>query len=266
MSPWLSTRRTPTWRSSSAWHWPSSPILATAVIAVIAAWVSYWHMVGVAAHYGETGTGTAYLLPISVDGLVVVASISLVEISGRIHTFQTGAPLDISHKPPPTIKQQQLAPTPTAGPAAAEPPPSTATTPAASSPAQPSAVSAEQDHTAPADRDPDEQPSVDEDRGSETNPEPATASSTTLTGQRARGPAGPRDNIGADNAHNDAIMRSDTTAAVAHWYQRDPKMHPAQIATMIGRSERTVRRYWPPTPRPTDDRNTSHPADRLHVS
>jgi hypothetical protein len=56
---------------------------ATAVIAGIAAWVSYWHMAAVAARYGETGA-SPYLLPLSVDGLVVVASVSLVELAGRI--------------------------------------------------------------------------------------------------------------------------------------------------------------------------------------
>jgi len=61
-------------------------LIAAAVIAGIAAWVSYWHMAGVAARYGETGADASYLLPISVDGLVVVASISLVEIAGRIRT------------------------------------------------------------------------------------------------------------------------------------------------------------------------------------
>src|SRR6185437_5044606 len=30
-------------------------LIAAALIAVIAAWVSYWHMAGVAARYGETG-------------------------------------------------------------------------------------------------------------------------------------------------------------------------------------------------------------------
>ncbi|WP_230519795.1 DUF2637 domain-containing protein [Salinispora arenicola] len=56
---------------------------ATALIAGIAAWVSYWHMAAVAARYGETG-GSQYLLPLSVDGLVIVASICLVELGGRI--------------------------------------------------------------------------------------------------------------------------------------------------------------------------------------
>lgn len=59
-------------------------IAATAVIAGIATWVSYWHLVGVAARYGETEAAAAYLLPLSVDGLVVVASVSLVEITGRL--------------------------------------------------------------------------------------------------------------------------------------------------------------------------------------
>lgn len=58
-------------------------LLATAGIAGIAAWVSYWHTVGVAARYGETGA-SPYLLPCSVDGLIVVASICLVELGGRI--------------------------------------------------------------------------------------------------------------------------------------------------------------------------------------
>jgi uncharacterized protein DUF2637 len=56
---------------------------ATAVIAGIAAWVSYWHMAGVAGRYGETGAA-AYLLPLSVDGLIVVASVCLVELGGHL--------------------------------------------------------------------------------------------------------------------------------------------------------------------------------------
>jgi hypothetical protein len=58
-------------------------VISTAVIAGIAAWVSYWHMADVAARYGEEGV-SAYLLPVSVDGLIVVASVSLVELAGRI--------------------------------------------------------------------------------------------------------------------------------------------------------------------------------------
>ncbi|MEU4214400.1 DUF2637 domain-containing protein [Actinoplanes sp. NPDC026623] len=62
-------------------------LLATATIAGIAAWVSYWHMAGVAARYGETGA-SPFLLPLSVDGLIVVASICLVELGGRISSLE----------------------------------------------------------------------------------------------------------------------------------------------------------------------------------
>ncbi len=65
-------------------------LAATTVIAGIAAWVSYWHMVGVASRYGETGA-SPYMIPISVDGLVVVASICLVELAGRISALQPQA-------------------------------------------------------------------------------------------------------------------------------------------------------------------------------
>jgi hypothetical protein len=72
-------------------------LLATAAISGIAAWVSYWHMAGVADRYGETGT-TPYLLPISVDGLIVVASISLVELAGRIRDAET-PPIPVAQAP-----------------------------------------------------------------------------------------------------------------------------------------------------------------------
>jgi len=58
-------------------------LVAASILAGIAAWVSYWHMAAVAATYGETGS-SAYLLPLTVDGQVVVASISLVELNARI--------------------------------------------------------------------------------------------------------------------------------------------------------------------------------------
>jgi hypothetical protein len=91
-------------------------LVATTGIAGIAAWVSYWHMAGVASRYGETGA-TPYLLPLSVDGLVIVASVSLVELAGEIrersekrsepaHIIDaaqepSAAPTDTSPHPPP---------------------------------------------------------------------------------------------------------------------------------------------------------------------
>lgn len=69
-------------------------VAATVCIGGIAAWVSYWHMAAVVADYGEHGI-TPYLLPISVDGLVIVASISLFELADRIRTL-TGPDPDAS--------------------------------------------------------------------------------------------------------------------------------------------------------------------------
>lgn len=84
---------------------------ATALIAGIAAWVSYWHMAAVASRYGETG-GAQYLLPLSVDGLVVVASVSLVELGGRIAAATTGAaePAAVASPTEPVERQGDAAP------------------------------------------------------------------------------------------------------------------------------------------------------------
>ncbi|MCA2216111.1 DUF2637 domain-containing protein [Wangella sp. NEAU-J3] len=89
-------------------------LVATATIAGIAAWVSYWHMVGVAARYGETGA-SPYLLPLSVDGLIVVASICLVELGGRIATIEA----ERSTRPTSAIPQT---PVPSTVPESAETP------------------------------------------------------------------------------------------------------------------------------------------------
>src|SRR5690606_28318840 len=92
-------------------------LAATALIAGIAAWVSYWHMVGVAARYGETGA-SPYLLPLSVDGLVVVASVCLVELAGRIASAERSA----TATQPATVAATVTRPAPVVAPA----PPATA--------------------------------------------------------------------------------------------------------------------------------------------
>jgi Protein of unknown function (DUF2637) len=114
---------------------------ATAAIAGIAAWVSYTHMVGVATRYGEQPT-SAHLLPLSVDGLVVVASISLVEIAGRLRALH-GLTATADQRP---VQQADTEPAPpadvqatapdagpsegTAGPATPTPTPAPAPAPA----------------------------------------------------------------------------------------------------------------------------------------
>lgn len=81
--------RVPVYRRRVAWI----RRLATTAIALIAAWVSYGHMVGVAQRYGEHGA-SPWLEPLSVDGLVVVASVSLVELAGRIRDLTQAAEQD----------------------------------------------------------------------------------------------------------------------------------------------------------------------------
>jgi len=96
-------------------------LIATAAIAGIAAWVSYWHMAGVTARYGETGP-SPYLLPLSVDGLIVVASISLVELAGRIRHLET-APTPAATTAPATPTPTTVdTTTPTTDPATPTPP------------------------------------------------------------------------------------------------------------------------------------------------
>ncbi|MGC9668500.1 DUF2637 domain-containing protein [Planosporangium sp. 12N6] len=205
-------------------------LAATATIASIAAWVSYWHMVGVAARYGETGP-SPYLLPLSVDGLVIVASVSLVEIAGRIRAatdHDTAAPRTVDAvpatrgdspvAPAPQVKESVFiqAQTPTGdgidGSAAQE------TTRDDPDPARMRPQSARSVHGRATPRSPHD------------GDEPARAPQSQQT---------------CSPAFDDEPVPSDTPAAVAYWYRRDPNLHPAEIGAKIGRSERTVRRYWP---------------------
>lgn len=89
---------------------------ATVTIAGIAAWVSYWHMAGVAGRYGES-QGSAHLLPFSVDGLVIVASISLVELAGRVRRAEEPAePVAVAQAATPEPVAQAVEPKPVVEP------------------------------------------------------------------------------------------------------------------------------------------------------
>ncbi|QDY06814.1 DUF2637 domain-containing protein [Micromonospora sp. HM134] len=83
-------------------------VIAASAIAAIAAWISYHHMVGVVARYGETGT-VPYLLPLSVDGLIIVASVSLVELSARRRESENPRPTPATVTPPPTAAPTAIA-------------------------------------------------------------------------------------------------------------------------------------------------------------
>jgi hypothetical protein len=64
-------------------------------VAAIAAWSSYSHMVHVALGYGERPQ-VAYALPVSVDGMLVVASVVMVDDKRRVHRVRPIARLAFS--------------------------------------------------------------------------------------------------------------------------------------------------------------------------
>lgn len=305
-------------------------LIAAAVIAAIAAWVSYWHMVGVAARYGETGAAASYLLPISVDGLVVVASISLVEIAGRIRNpsvsladGQQPATMPAETASPTAESPNLEAPAPASGPIRATqlaqdhdvssaPRPEAAISgdegdyPATDLPAhalvdasgtervapEPSLVEARDQEDAHLVPTGDEAPAprdtaplremdtsrLDADRpgtrntGSSATPVENSAERDGVNPLADAGDAGPDTiedqghDLDPDDGKSSVEVPPDTAGAVAYWYRQDPSLHPADIATRIGRSERTVRRYWPPVRRTAKGRDTSRATEQVGAS
>lgn len=201
----------------------------TAVIAIIAAYVSYFHMVGVATRYGETGVA-AYLLPLSVDGLVVVASISLVDISAHLaatprpeaDTAQANANLEKKKdrscaQLPRTRAEPSLHPTADA---------------AATSPASAGAAPTRHGGT----------PDAADRSGHLPLPAPVDDDTDHVSANNAFADSDRNAPDGAATGRMPATA-SDTREAVEYWRRHDSTLHPAQIAARIGRSERTVRRY-----------------------
>lgn len=98
-------------------------LTATAVVAGIAGWVSYWHMASVVSRYGETAD-SAYLIPITIDGLIVVASICLVELAAKLDSMMTVTPAVAPLVEAAQVVQQSAAamPVPTSPAPAGNPP------------------------------------------------------------------------------------------------------------------------------------------------
>lgn len=76
-------------------------ILGTGSLATIAAWMSYWHMVGVTTTYGEVQYGSQYLWPLIVDGVMAVTAVSLVELGVKIRQFDE-PPVPVAPAPVPS--------------------------------------------------------------------------------------------------------------------------------------------------------------------
>lgn len=63
-------------------------LIITFAIAGFSGWVSYWHMKDVSVMLGEK-TGSEYFYPLIIDGMMIVATISLVAL-GRVMTAAKG--------------------------------------------------------------------------------------------------------------------------------------------------------------------------------
>jgi len=61
---------------------------ATVAVASAAGWLSYWHMVAAVATHGESA-GNAHIWPATVDGLMAVAAVGMVELGARIRAMKT---------------------------------------------------------------------------------------------------------------------------------------------------------------------------------
>ena len=249
--------RVPVHRRSLA----AARLVATTAIAGIAAWVSYWHMAGVAARYGEQGA-SPFLLPLSVDGLVIVASVSLVELAGRIRVAEsarTSVPADaaaaarrgeqstvaVSAAVEGTAGRHDGAraamstvhagPDHAASPAAAEP-----TVDAVAHVATPPTLDTEPSDDAPSAAA--AQPADTAGRGDDSG----RRGENRFAG-RTEGPARAEVPItptapSVPTARTGNRPPDDPRAAIAYWHAQDPTLRPGEIAAKVGRSRSTVRR------------------------
>ncbi|WSA12759.1 DUF2637 domain-containing protein [Micromonospora sp. NBC_01813] len=212
-------------------------LIATTAIAGIAAWVSYHHMVGVASRYGETGL-SAYLLPVSVDGLIVVASISLVELSARLQTGPTRPGGDAArttpkHEAPQHADHEAMT-------SSVNPP----GTPTGSALAD-DMVIGEPPPADPADHTPSHQPEPAGNLDTAAHNDPDSKPRSTGA-HRDDEPNRGHDSSDDKNPGEKARQRrrrGATRKAVIDAYRKDPTRHPTTIAETVGTSERTVRRY-----------------------
>ena len=96
----------------------------------------------------------------------------------------------------------------------------------------------------------------------EQDDEPAVETVSPGSGE----PGAAQPNVARMTDADDLAVPSQTAAAVAYWHRRNPDLHPAQIGERIGRSERTVRRYWPPaqdnSTKPANGDKPGHVADQ----
>lgn len=69
-------------RADAAWLVRFSRPMATVAISGMAAWLSYWHQNEALLRY--TDASTSYLLPLIIDGFMIISSVSLIELNFKI--------------------------------------------------------------------------------------------------------------------------------------------------------------------------------------
>jgi hypothetical protein len=223
-------------------------------VAGIAFWVSYWHMASVAAAHGENGS--KYLLPLSVDGLVVVSSVSLIELTGQISAVEAtarAAAVQGATEPLPAAPQ-------------VEPPAVQHTTPGVSAPLAPVAeLSTASDRYWPPGSglappavplvmvnggrtgDLRTEPVAADAHGSPQPRVDAPAASTARTVERVPEPVVeplvvPAGDMADTGDRTNDVPPQKPSEAIIWWRAKDPTLTLSQIAAKVGRSERTVRR------------------------
>ena len=73
-------------------------VVATIGVAFAAGWLSYWHMAATVSQHGEVG-GSQYIWPLSVDGLMTISAIALVELGARIRAIESQGAAQLSAAP-----------------------------------------------------------------------------------------------------------------------------------------------------------------------
>jgi hypothetical protein len=71
-------------RADQKWYYRSIRPLATALVGFIGAYLSYFHQRDAFFKHTDGDMSTAAMLPLSIDGLMIIAAVSLYELNNRI--------------------------------------------------------------------------------------------------------------------------------------------------------------------------------------
>jgi hypothetical protein len=221
--------------------------VSTAAVTMIAAWSSWSHMVHVALRFGERPE-VAYVLPISVDGMLVVASTAMVEDKRAGRDVRWSARLAFGAGVAASVAANIAAARPTVGARIVAAWPALAMLlvveilSRSRPPERPAAaVSTMQDAPQPVDSLPRPTSGVDDPTDQRTEQRGARTSRHATSRRRADEPGRPRRTAAqtGEAVHRLRTVRPDAT--------------PADIATEIGVSERHVRRLLATEPEPRAD-------------